>query len=76
MPAQHVRGRLLQAEPLPADDFDQLGKAVVVEDALPGLALVEILHVEDALQIGLSRVVSRSASVTNWPSLPSAGGCG
>jgi len=36
-----------------AQHLDQRGQTVVVEDALPGLALVEILHIDHALQVGI-----------------------
>ncbi|HST88848.1 MAG TPA: hypothetical protein VLJ14_10750, partial [Ktedonobacterales bacterium] len=42
-----------QAQAVPRDDLDQRGEAVLVQRALPRLALVEVLDADDAVEDGI-----------------------
>ena len=52
-PAKHVQLGVAQAQAVPRDDLDQRGEAVLVQRALPRLALVEVLDADDAVEDGI-----------------------
>lgn len=51
--AQDVRLGVAQAEAVARDDLDEGAEAVVIQRALPALALVVVLHIQHALQVGI-----------------------